>query len=64
MMEFLTITLPIMLTMIGGVYLIKADSNKFEKRMEKSDERWVILLNDMHRIDKDTHLLKNKSPKQ
>lgn len=60
--EFLTVTLPIVLTLIGGIYLIKADSNKFEARMEKIDERWVTLLSEIHRLDKDVTILKvNKS---
>lgn len=59
-MEFITITLPIMLTMVGGVYLIKSDHNKFEVRMEKIDARWAELFKQLHIIDKDVAVLKDK----
>ena len=51
---------------------IKADINKFEDRMtaldtkfearmEKIDERWVTLLSEIHRLDKDVTILKAKN---
>lgn len=39
---------------------LKADISAFEKRMEESDKRWLTLLTDMHRVDKDVHLIKEK----
>ena len=68
-------TAAIILTVMGGLYLgvrdikadIKADIDKFEvrmerfeTRMEKLDERWVTLLNEIHRLDKDVTVLKSK----
>ena len=54
--EFLTVTLPILLAIIGGIYLCKQDIYRLEDKMErlmiKSDERWYDLLKEMHRIDK------------
>ena len=49
-----------MLTMVGGVYLIKSDHNKFEVRMEKIDARWAELFKQLHIIDKDVAVLKDK----
>lgn len=59
----------LVLTSIGGMYLfgrdikndIKKDIEAFEKRMEVSDARWERLLSEMHRVDKDVHLLKGKN---
>ena len=34
---------------------------KFEARMEKIDERWVTLLSEIHRLDKDVTILKTKN---
>lgn len=43
---------------------LKNDIDAFEKRMEKSDakfeNRWINLLSEIHRIDKDVHVLKEK----
>jgi len=69
--EFLTVTLPIIFAITAaafGVVLminkfedkIIALDTKFEARMEKIDERWVTLLSEIHRLDKDVVILKAK----
>lgn len=54
--EFLTVTLPILLAIVGGIYIFKTDiyrlEDKIEKSIERSDNRWYDLLKEMHRIDK------------
>ncbi len=64
-LDFLTSNWPVF-AILGAFYAhhrdIKSDISKFEERMEKIDERWVTLLSEIHRLDKDVTVLKvNKS---